>query len=48
MSFQKFSEMGIEVVMLSHGASKCCITFVIDDSVLEKALHALHVLFYGR
>lgn len=47
LAFQEFDKLNIEVIMMSHGATKCCISFVIDDRDLERCITALHFLFYG-
>ncbi len=46
--FAKFEELGINIVMMSHGATKCCMSFVVKDAELETAVIALHMLFYDR
>jgi len=44
--FQVFMEKGIHVEMLSQGASKVNISFIVADSVIEDAIHSLHMCFF--
>lgn len=46
--FTLFAELGINIVMMSHGATKCCMSFVVKDAELEMAVISLHKLFYDR
>ena len=44
--FSSFSKMGIKVQMLSQGASKVNISFVVKDEDLERAVENLHQCFF--
>lgn len=44
--FKVFMEKGIEVEMLSQGASKVNISFIVSDSLVESAIHSLHMCFF--
>lgn len=44
--FQVFMQQGIEVEMLSQGASKVNISLIVDDKVLEDAVRSLHACFF--
>ena len=46
-TFQALKEAGVNVLMISQGASKISIGFVIDDADCPKAVQALHRKFYG-
>ena len=39
-------EAGVNVRMISHGASKNNIAFVVDDAEVEKAVGGLHARFF--
>lgn len=45
--FSSFSRMGIQVQMLSQGASKVNISFVVKDEDLDTAVENLHTCFFG-
>ena len=44
--FQVFMRMGIKVEMMSQGASKVNISFIVDDKHLEPAIKELHACFF--
>ncbi|HLF93723.1 MAG TPA: aspartate kinase [Planctomycetota bacterium] len=46
-TFQALKEAGVNVLMISQGASKISIGFVVDDADCPKAVQALHRKFYG-
>ena len=46
MAFEVFNLEGIKVEMLSQGASKVNISFVIADDVLERAMKSLHSCYF--
>jgi len=45
-AFRIFSARGINVEMMSQGASKVNISFVLDNSVVEDAITHLHSCFF--
>jgi aspartate kinase len=45
--FQSLKEAGVNVLMISQGASKINIAFVVDDADCQKAVQALHRKFFG-
>ena len=45
--FAATREAGVNVRMISQGASKNNIAFVVDDAEVEKAVGALHARFFG-
>jgi aspartate kinase len=46
-TFQALKEAGVNILMISQGASKISIGFVVDDADCSKAVQALHRKFYG-
>ena len=46
-AFSVFSREGINVRMMSQGASKTNISLVIDGTVGQKAVQVLHAEFFG-
>ena len=46
-TFQALKESGVNILMISQGASKISIGFVVDDADCSKAVQALHRKFYG-
>merc|ERR1711972_546202 len=47
-SFQIFEELGVEVEMVSHGASNVNVTFVLPDDNLLICARKLHEAFFER
>jgi len=47
-AFQAFEELGVEVEMVSHGASNVNVTFVVPDASLLKCTGKLHERFFER
>jgi len=45
--FHALKEAGVNVLMISQGASKINIALVVDDADCQKAVQALHRKFYG-
>jgi aspartate kinase len=45
--FQALKDAGVNVLMISQGASKINIAFVVDDQDCQKAVQALHRKFFG-
>lgn len=45
--FQAIKEAGVNVLMISQGASKINIAFVVDDADCAKAVQALHKKFFS-
>lgn len=46
--FRVFRHEGVNVQMLSQGASKTNIALIINDAEAKTALKALHAEFFGR
>jgi len=46
-TFQALKEAAVNVLMISQGASKINIAFVVDDGDCQKAVQALHRQFFG-
>ncbi len=44
--FEVFMEQGVKVEMMSQGASKVNISLIVDNSVVENAIIALHSCFF--
>lgn len=44
--FQNFASNGIKVEMLSQGASKVNISFILNTESLDDAIHCLHSSFF--
>jgi len=47
-AFQVFAEMGVNVEMVSHGASNVNVTFVIPDKDLLASTISIHEIFWER
>jgi aspartate kinase len=47
-SFKVLSEAGINVQMISQGASKVNISFIVDDKEAPECVRLLHARFYGK
>ena len=45
--FQSLKEASVNVLMISQGASKINIAFVVDDAECQKAVQAVHRKFFG-
>jgi aspartate kinase len=45
--FQALKEASVNVLMISQGASKINVAFVVDDADCQKAVQALHRKFFG-
>lgn len=45
--FEALSEEGINVQMISQGASKVNISFIVNDSEADKAVTVLHKVYFG-
>jgi aspartate kinase len=45
-AFAVFNEENVHVEMLSQGASKVNISFIVDDACLERAMACLHACFF--
>lgn len=45
--FSAMKEAGINVVMISHGASKVNLTFVVENKDVEETVRSLHKRFFG-
>ena len=45
--FQALKETGSNILMISQGASKINIAFVVEDSECQKAVQALHAMFFS-
>ncbi len=45
--FEALREAGVNVLMISQGASKINLAFVVDDAECPKAVQALHRKFFG-
>ncbi len=45
--FQSLKDAGVNVLMISQGASKINIALVVDDADCQKAVQALHRKFFG-
>ena len=45
--FQALKEAGVNILMISQGASKINTAFVVDDADCQKAVQALHRKFFG-
>ncbi|CAD7947640.1 unnamed protein product [Amoebophrya sp. A25] len=46
LAFQFFRKHGIQIQMLSHGASKVNMTFLVEDTEVEFCVRGLHELFF--
>ncbi len=47
MAFELFYKKKIDIEMISHGASKVNISFIIEQTHLEKTIRDLHQLFFN-
>jgi aspartate kinase len=45
--FMAMKEAGVNVLMISQGASKISVAFLVDDADAQKAVQALHRKFFG-
>jgi len=45
--FRAVAEQGVNVQLISAGASMVAYTFTVDDRDLEKAVQAVHKEFFG-
>merc|ERR1712194_307164 len=45
-SFEAFVELGVNVEMVSHGASNVNVTFVLPDASLQQCTQKLHAVFF--
>ena len=45
--FGAMKDGGVNVLMISQGASKISVAFVVDDADAQKAVQALHRKFFG-
>ena len=45
--FMAMKEAGVNVLMISQGASKISVAFVVEDADAQKAVQALHRKFFG-
>ncbi len=45
--FMSMKEAGVNVLMISQGASKISVAFLVDDRDAQKAVQALHRKFFG-
>jgi aspartate kinase len=46
-TFQALKEAAVNVLMISQGASKINVAFVVDDADCQKAVQAVHRKFFG-